>query len=325
MGGQRRGLGALRRGRATHGLWGLAAIALVVVLGWSHGARLRRASAAPSWVDPLSARLLSMPAWTDPRWIERLRETLRGEPPFALDDAATRERLCRELGRLSFVRSARCEFRGGLRIELALRVPVACIRSGGAYLLVAEDGVLLEGSWPLPPRLGRTFLPVVGTLGDRLFRRPRPGDWLAEPEHADALEVALSMWAHLSPDERATLGRLVIDARASRAASVSVPGVELALEGERRALYGRPGGSDQPGELPAALKWRALERALELQRRDPLGCDWERVDLRWDRPELALRRPPGEPRLAARTPGAESPRTSTRVTRPAEDTRPHVR
>jgi hypothetical protein len=309
------------------------ALALLVLgaaaLGWGHHERLRRTGArtepAPlRWVDPAEARLGQVPEWADPRWIERLEQALASRPPFAVGDGASLALLHAELAGLSFVRSVeRCEAsaEGGLSLELVLRAPVACIPTGGGFSLVDAEGVVLEGSWSLPPRLGRSFLPVIGPLGDRLLLGARPGDWVAEPEHRDALDVALSLAEHLDPDARAALGRVLIDARGARSASVVEPGVRLELEGARLAFFGRSPSCGEPGELPAAAKWRSLVRAVELFQRDPVRHDWVLVDLRWDRPELALRTlpalasadPPREPGAVRRRGPAERSGSQPRV------------
>ena len=305
----------------------LLCLAGIAGLWFGHEERLRSVPrTSVSWVDPAAARALQVPDWADPRWLERIRSTLATRPPFALDDRAGLAALRTDLGRLSFVaRVARCELDSAdaLAIELVLRVPVACVQAGSGFALVSAEGVLLEGRWPLPPRLGRTFLPVIGPLGDGLLAGARAGDWLAEPEHQDALALALSLWANLSENERAGLGRILIDARTARAASLAEPGLRLELEGARLALFGRPPTSAEPGELPAAAKWRSLARALELFERDPAALDWDLVDLRWDRPDIALRR---VPELAAVTlsPGP-LPRRSGRVRAPPDDSGPRVR
>lgn len=309
---------------------GLSFVALAA-LGAAPLVRERVARPAPPtgevrpWVDPAAATLVDVPTWVDPRWLERVRSELARTPPFDVGDTAFLEPLTEALRGLSFVESVtRCELSaaGGLELELALREPVACIPSRGDYLLVDEDGVVLEGRWALPPRLAGVPLPVLAA--DELFERARPGDWLVEPEHEDALDVALSLAEHLSVEERTRLGRIEIDAKQARRASVEEPGVRLALEGERLALFGRGPASDEPGELAADTKWRTLVRALELFSLDPSAHDWSLVDLRWDRPELVLK---NAPVTVART--DEAPRASVRPRererRERDPSKPHVR
>lgn len=247
------------------------------------------------WVEPASGRAARVPAWADPRWADRLAATLAAARPFPVGDPGGPDEVASALRRLSFVREVeRCEADPvrGLISVVALRRPVACVRAGDGFLLVDEEGVVLEGDWPSPPRLGALTLPVLGPLEDPLLREARPGDWLVEPEHLAALEVVRSLRANVPAAERARLGRLVVDARDARRASVDCPGIRLELEGGRVALFGRTPGAPEPGELAAATKWRSLVRALELFEADPAANDWRLVDLRWDRPELALRDAP---------------------------------
>jgi hypothetical protein len=310
-------------------------------LAWAHHARAEScgdASETPPeeqervlWIDPAAAEVALAPQWADPRWLGRVRTLAAEEPPFPAHEPGPLVALANRLATLSFVeRVERCAAGPeGLELELVLREPVACIPAAGAFALVDSHGVVLEGRWPLPPRLGRAFLPVLGPLDDPLLARARAGDWLVEPEHADALDVARSLAAHLDEDERARLGRIVIDARCARRTSVSEPGVRLELEGGRVALFGRAPAADEPGELAPRSKWRALVRAHELFARDPVGADWSLVDLRWDRPDIALRSGPelaalaSAPRAApGTTAGARGP---TRVARARGDGRPRVR
>src|SRR5262249_8321401 len=113
------------------------------------------------------------------------------------------------------------------------------------------------------------------------------------------------------------------DARKARVASVTEPGVRLELEGDRLALFGRAPGTDEPGELAASSKWRSLERALELFERDPSGGDWDLVDLRWDRPDIALRNPPAVAMLDEPGPARAHPSGSRAAAE--DDGRPRVR
>lgn len=312
----------------------LAALLVLMVVGGlalAHFERLRRPepkTREPArWVDPGQALVTASPAWVDPRWLEHLDRILCALEPFEVEDRALLEPLECALGCLSFVeRVERCELTsaGGLRLDLVLRRPVACIPVQGEFALVDREAVVLEGRWPVPPRLGAAILPVLGLPDDGLLDAARPGDWLVEPEHTDALEVALSMAEHLDEDLRAALGRVRIDARTARRASVEEPGVRLELEGGRLAFFGRSPECGEPGELPVASKWRSLTRAFELYARDPLASDWDLVDLRWDRPDLALR---VAPEVAALTElGSNMRRAEARRGRAEPDpSRPEVR
>lgn len=308
----------------------LCLLVLAGGLAWSRHLRLRESAPAREprvWVDPASARVTRAPAWVDPRWLEHLQDLLSQQDPFVLGTQVSLESLAARLGALSFVERVECcaATPAGLALELTLREPVACIAVGGEFALVDEDGVVLEGRWPLPPRLGRAYLPVLGPLDEPLFARARAGDWLCEPEHTDALDVALSLNAHLGAPQRAAVGRIVIDARSARRASVSEPGVRLELEGSRLALFGRAPCMNEPGELAAASKWQALARALELFEHDPVGGDWDLVDLRWDRPDLALCDAPVVASLAAHAGAAPVSGRTTRARRERDDSRARVR
>jgi len=308
------------------------ALSLLALAALASASHLREARTAAqdgplTWVDPAEAVLGHVPEWVDPRWLERVRSELARTPPFDVTNVAFLVPLRASLAGLSFVeRVERCELTtdGDLALELTLREPVACIQAQGDYLLVDDDGVVLEGRWAVPPRRSGAPLPVLAA--DPLFERARPGDWLVEPEHEDALDVALSLSEHLDAADRARLGPVVIDASRARLASVDEPGVRLILAGEREALFGRSPASEEPGELAAGTKWRALVQALELFAVDPVAHDWRLVDLRWDRPEIVLVNPP-EPEPEAqpareRAPVADAPE---RVARERDPSRPRVR
>jgi hypothetical protein len=281
------------------------------------------------WVDPAEATVRETPAWADPRWLEHVHAVLAAHEPFALEGPEARadalRPLAAELAALSFVERVErlaATPAGGLELELLLRKPVACIPTRGEFALVDADGVVLEGRWPLPPRLGHAYLPVLGPLDDALFARARTGDWLVEPEHLDALDVALSLEENLGDAERAGLGRIVIDARRARATALDEPGIRLELEGARLALFGRSPHTTEPGELPAVAKWRGLARAFDWFAQDPAANDWTLVDLRWDRPDLAPRSATTIAALDSRAPRAgRAPERATRAVRSG----PHVR
>ncbi len=293
--------------------WIVVAIGL---LGWIRTPAARRPQAtgpgAELWVDPGALAGGVTLEGVDPRWGDELAERLASHPPFRAVDEVALEELRSDLESLSFV--ARATVHGpsaeeGLTLDLVLREPAACVPVGSGFQTVDAEGVLLSGLWPTPTRVTGGALPVLGPIrdGDTLFRAARPGDWLAEPEHLDALAVALSLRAHLAGDERRALDRVVIDARSARRASVEEPGVRLALEGRRLVLFGRAPTTDEPGELPVEDKWRSVRAALALLA-DGVH-DWELVDVRWDRPELALRRPV----IAQAAPTTAAPRAGAYV------------
>jgi len=134
-------------------------------------------------------------------------------------------------------------------------------------------------------------------MGDAwgLFDLARRGDYLAEPEHLDALDVAVSLGEHLDEATRTRLGRVVIDARTARETSVDEPGARLLLEDGRVVLFGRAPCCGEPGELEPGAKWSSVVEALALLGSGPAPdpqTDWLLLDVRWDRPEIVLRNPP---------------------------------
>lgn len=280
------------------GLLPLAGTAVAIgLLGWlgtRAGPPAGRSGDDPRpepWIDPRRLGLAALPPWADARWGEELDLALAEVPAFAASDAAGLERLAGRLRELPFVATVESpRIRPPDRIELALRLrrPVASIATGSGYLQVAEDGTVLPGSWPHPPQLDGAFLPVLGPIDDvdPVFRWARPGDFLVEDAHVDALDVAVSMARELAPEERRRLGRVVIDARHAREASVEEPGVRLELEGARRVLFGRAPWAGAPGELPVRRKWRSVVAALDPEVE---ASGWDLLDVRWDRPELGLR------------------------------------
>ena len=291
----------------------------VAVLGWKGTPSARRpvltAEEEPvqDWLTPaVLADGLELTG-IDPRWAEELTARLARQPGFASGDAAAREALRLDLEELSFVRvvslrqqpAAEDTGTGGLIVDLELRTPVACVPVGRSFMALDAEGVLLSGLWPAPPRFGAGPLPVIGPLADAggLFLRARPGDWLAEEEHTDALAAVLSMRAHLTEAERRSLGRVLIDAQSARRVSISEPGIQLALEERRLILFGRSPFTEEPGELDAARKWDSVRSAVRLL--DDPDRDWDLVDVRWDRPEIVMR----EPLVALATPaGPTGPR-----------------
>lgn len=249
------------------------------------------------WLDPASLQ------WTlaetcDPRWSEELQTLVEEFAPFPLDDDESFGSLIASLEALSFVAEVSSVVPAdglGRELELVLREPVACIPADGSFYAVDAEGVLLSGSWEKPLYCGGLPLPVIGPVSDAfgLFRSARPGDWLVEPDHLEALDVALSMAEHLAPEARLALGRMLIDASQAPRTSVENPGIELRLSGRRLVVFGRAVHSGQPGSLSAESKWAALESCLQGERAEALQ-GWELLDLRWDFPEVDL-----EPTLLA--------------------------
>jgi len=284
-----------RRGRVA--LLPPLALVLLFLLFFLPGLPGRAVARELVWIDPCDLSWDGGPDWADPRWAEELEALFCELEPVTTDDVEGLDRWMASISGLSFVRELRrfeVAADGGIDLELELRVPVACIPSGDAFLTVADDGTILLGSWPVPPRFGDRWLPVIGPMSDAygLFDRAWPGDYLAEEVHVVALEVAVSMAEHLSPREQDLLGRVVIDASGCEVVSVTEPGILLELEEERLVFFGRPPYTGNPGGLDPARKWRSIVRAMELvsPERGADFVDWDVLDARWDRPDLVPRR-----------------------------------
>jgi len=278
-----------RGGRVPFGLALLLAVVGAVVLA-------HRICGAPSTrrlvtVDTCRAALeIDVDAvWVDERWAEQLAARLAALPPFPADDREGVLAVAREVAELPFVAEVgtpRVVWPDGVELDVRLRRPAACVLIGESFLSVAEDGVLLPGGYPAPPWIGHGYLPVIGP-NDRSLDDLRPGEALTWERHLDALSVAISMRAELSWEVFETMGPPLIDATRARLASVDEAGVLLDLEGARRVWFGRAPWTDEPGELPARLKWEALTRAvLELRNGTQ---DWDLLDVRWDQPEIRWR------------------------------------
>ncbi len=288
-----------------------------LVCAWIATPRGEAASLQPSevWVDPARLCWEQEPSLIDPRWEELLGEVCASHDPFSSHDAEALERLRNDLAGLPFVAAiARIEVaeRSGMIIELEFRRPVACLPVGNDFQTVDARGVLLPGLWPAPVRIRGAPLPVIGPMSDGqgIFRSARAGDWLSEEDHLHALDVVLSLQEHLGLEEQRSLGRVVVDATEARSAAPDSLGVRLLLEGRRLVLFGRPPALGEPGELPAEKKWAEVVRALRLLQEGRPETDWDLVDVRWDRPEIALR----APLLASADPGdirADVPRRPT--------------
>ncbi len=283
-------------------------VAGLLLLGL-YGLEKRASAQGFGWIEPATLDFDFLPEWADPRWKDELRDVAALFPPLRTDDPQGLEAFRAAIEELSFVRSVgpiEVLWPDGLRFDLQLYEPIACVPLERGYQLVSDDGTLLSGVWSVPPRVGGRWLPVIGPIEDarRLFSRALPGDYLFEREHTDALDVALSMRLHLTEAEQRSLGRTLIDARRARETSVVEPGVRLDLEGARRVLFGRAPFSGEPGELEDAAKWRSVVRALGLLEDGSL--DWDLLDVRWDRPDLAPRGGWPEPEVPEADAGATS-------------------
>ena len=232
------------------------------------------------------AHLARGPGWFDPRWEQELSAALAGLGPLEADDRRSIESVGDRVARLSFVSEVgapRVVWPDGLRLDLKLREPIACLVAppGRQYATISVDGVVLSGRWSAPPDRGSGYLPLIWSAESYYLE---PGERLGDPAVVDGLAVAAAMWRELPPTVLARLGRVVIDARRSRQTSPEEPGTRILLEGGREVIFGRSPNLDAPGETPVHLKLRALARALE-----PDVPAWVLVDVRWDRPEILVR------------------------------------
>lgn len=286
-----RGVERVRRrsGRVPFGL----ALLVAVVAGVVAAHRIVRAPQARALVTVDTRRsAIQVDAesdWVDERWADELASQLAALPPFPVDDREGVLAVASEIAALPFVAEVfepRVVWPDGVELGVRLRRPAACVLIGESFLAVAEDGVILPGSYPAPPWIGHGYLPVIGP-NDRSLDEHLPGDALTEERHLDALSVAVSMRAALDWETFETMGPPLIDATRARRASVDEPGVLLDLEGARRVRFGRAPWSGEPGELPASMKWKSLARAVHELRYGER--DWDRLDVRWDRPEIRWR------------------------------------
>jgi hypothetical protein len=286
---------APRRSR-SRGRW-LARLSTVLALGsmawfvWQLNQQVEAEEYALIETDRL--RLDTGPGWVDPRWEEELAWLVAGLRDVPADDRAAVRAVADEVEALSFVRFVAepvVLWPDGLRLEVELREPVACLRVGRQYVTLAADGTVLSGRWSAPPDRGSGYLPV---LVPRRPVRPLAGEAPTDRALRDGLAVAASLWTELTPADLSRLGRIVIDARRSRESTVEEPGTVLLLENARTVWFGRSPNLDEPGETPVRLKWASLSRALQLLDEWPASggesVDWELADVRWDRPSLLPR------------------------------------
>lgn len=262
-----------------------AILAVALDLGLRE-ARSRVLSSGFTTIDTRRLALAGAATWVVPGWDELLAARLTQLGPVSTLDPGGLETLVAELGSLPFVAAvgeARVLWPDGLQIELELREPVACLRSGGLFLPISADGVVLPGAFSRPPDSPRGYLPVIGQ-GE--LEGALPGDQLGSPRHLDALSVAGSLLEHLPPEINRRLGPVVVDAQHAERAGVAEAGTRLLLQDRRLVIFGRPPSARAPGELPAALKWSHLARGVASL---AAGSDWDLLDVRWDRAELRPR------------------------------------
>jgi hypothetical protein len=270
----------------------VALLASVVAIAWFLIVIARDVEAARfTRLDLRAVRVDSGPGWVDPRWGPALEQALAALPEMDADDPATLEIVRQTLAALPFVAEVgevRVLWPDGVRLQVRWREPVACVRTGDGFALVSSEGVVLPGEWSAPPGRAYGYYPLIGA-GEIARAELEIGAWLQDERWLDGLSVARVLGKGLQPDDWIRLGRIVIDTRESRAASVEHPGVVLWFEGGRRAYFGRAPHLDEPGELPVTRKCLSLSLALRRLDEGPEQLDWELVDLRWDQPELLPR------------------------------------
>lgn len=265
-----------------------------------------------SRVETASVRMDVGAEWVDARWQRIVREHVARLADFDCEDAGARARVVAELAALPFVKSIEAPavlWPDGLRIDIRLRVPVACVQVGREYLAISADGMLLPGVWPSPPRRGAGHLPVLALDVAAKSSKPgvidaadlRPGQVLWNSQVADGLSVAASMWDQLDSDDLLRLGPSIIDARRARETGVEEPGTVIHLERSRKIHFGRAPSTTEPGELPVATKWLNTANALICLPSGPPAAvggaptaregevDWELVEVRWDHPAMLPR------------------------------------
>ena len=224
-------------------------------------------------------------------WSEFVAAELSGMKDSVFsDDPEAAARVVAKLEALPMIRSVeatRMIIPDGLEVEVRLRRVVACVKAGGGFLPVSEDGVILPGFSVSPMSDGVDAAPLIAW--DESLKDLSVGDELSLEQHFDALSVALSMQRHLSsPEVRVLLGAIRIDASGAALASVTHPGVVVYLPEHRAALFGRPPLHAYSGEMPDKLKWAHLSKYL-LEPSSGEG-EWEILDIRWDDADVLLRR-----------------------------------
>ncbi|MEZ6017317.1 MAG: hypothetical protein R3F49_19545 [Planctomycetota bacterium] len=232
--------------------------------------------------------------YVHPTWRADLERVLRRQAELSVDDTLGIEQLVAEVRALPFVAEVgepNVVWPDGLSLPLRMHEPVACIRVGGRdFLPVSADGTVLSGYTSEPHSAYGAWLPALGPhgLGEDTRGPYQPGDHLVERPLLDALDVARSMWFHLSPEEVRALGPIVIDAsRETAPTQRALPGgVVIDMERARRILFGRPPRPVEPGELPVASKWEHVREGLARLYAGGTGASgggaWDVLDVRFD-------------------------------------------
>lgn len=243
-------------------------------------------------IDLTRYRLHESTRFVHPSWRAELESVLLRRAQVAVDDTLGIELLLTELRALPFVAEVgdpEVVWPDGLSVPLRMHEPVACIRVGPQdFLPVAEDGTVLSGYSVEPTSAYGAWLPALGPHGyGEEERGPYlPGQRIGERALLDALDVARTMWRHLTADEIRALGPCVIDASRDRAPTArALPGgVVIDLERARRILFGRPVRPVEPGELPVAQKWDHVRDGLaRLELGHPVHVAWDILDVRFDK------------------------------------------
>jgi cell division protein FtsQ len=172
-----------------------------------------------------------------------------GQPYLGLDLEAIRRRVA-ALPRVAAARVVR-DYPANLRILVSERPPVASVRKGAVYWLVAADGTVLDAARQRPgdlPHVAGVPLPADLHPGSRL----PPGNPLAN---------ALGALGGMRPE----LERLVVAVHAR-----SLDGLEFRLRDGSRLLYGL--AVEQPAKDAAVL---LVRRTLARE-----GREVERIDVR---------------------------------------------
>ena len=173
---------ARRAGAVASGLTALAALVALGSLGWLVLLLQRDVDAGSfSVIDAGRARLDVGAGWFDPRWEQELAGLLAPLGAIRSDDRLAIQDVAERVGNLPFVEHASAPevlWPDGLRIEVDLRRPVACVRTRDAsYLPVSADGMVLSGAWRAPPARAAGFLPRIVLGRDvRELNHLVPGD-----------------------------------------------------------------------------------------------------------------------------------------------------